>query len=54
MSDSGSDDLGSNPGRVTKIKKPVRYRTGFFILVTLPGFEPRSSEPESDILSIEL
>ena len=34
------------------IDKGMQFLHSFF--VTLPGFEPRSSEPESDILSIEL
>ncbi len=33
MKDSGSFDLGSNPGRVTKTKKAVRYYLDSLFLV---------------------
>ena len=42
---------------VLNYKKPCKQqftRLLFYNSVTPPGFEPESSEPESDILSIEL
>ncbi len=42
-------------GKSPKTKKSITdYQTIDFLKVTPPGFEPRSKEPESSILSIKL
>lgn len=43
-----------NPLKSSQNEKPPRILRGGFFMVFPKGFEPPSSEPESDILSIEL